>query len=64
LPFHSKTTLENWVAEFIDARGAGGEVRVAIQEDHGGQDTGLVVMPLQHAPNTIWIEPRENGEAP
>lgn len=62
MPFHSKNTLEHWVAEFIAARGAGEDVRVAIQEGHGGQDTGLVVMPLENAPNTVWIEPRENDE--
>ena len=59
MPFHSKNTLEHWVAEFIAARGAGEDVHVAIQEGHGGQDTGLVVMPLENAPNTVWIEPRE-----
>jgi len=62
MPFHSKTTLEHWVAEFIAARGAGDEVRVAIQEGHDGQDTGLVVMPLENAPNTVWIEPRESDD--
>lgn len=62
MPFHSKQTLEHWVAEFVDARGAGEEVRVAVQDGHNGQDTGLVVMPLEHAPNTVWIEPRQAGD--
>ncbi|KSU56485.1 hypothetical protein SAMN05216418_0399 [Microbacterium enclense] len=62
MPFHSKQTLEHWVAEFVDARGAGEEVRVAVQDGHDGQDTGLIVMPLENAPNTVWIEPRETGD--
>lgn len=62
MPFHSKQTLEHWVAEFVEARGAGEEVRVAAQDGHNGEDTGLVVMPLEHAPNTVWIEPREAGD--
>ncbi|PTT16402.1 hypothetical protein DBR36_12965 [Microbacterium sp. HMWF026] len=62
MPFHSKQTLEHWVAEFVAARGAGEEVKVVVQDGHDGQDTGLVVMPLEHAPNTVWIEPRESGD--
>ncbi|MDQ1123832.1 hypothetical protein [Microbacterium trichothecenolyticum] len=62
MPFRSKQTLEHWVDEFIDARGAGEEVRVVVQDGHDGHDTGLVVMPLENAPNTVWIEPREAGD--
>lgn len=60
--FHSKQTLEHWVAEFIDARSGGEEIRVAIQDGSGGEDTGLVLVPLEVAPNSVWIEPRNNGE--
>lgn len=62
MPFHSKSTLEHWVAEFVDARSGGEEIRVAVQESDDGQDTGLVVVPLENAPNTVWIEPRSNVE--
>ena len=36
--FHSKATLEHWVAEFIDARSAGEEIRVAVQDGSGGEE--------------------------
>ncbi|AZS43654.1 hypothetical protein E1I21_10790 [Microbacterium oleivorans] len=60
--FHSKATLEHWVAEFIDARSAGEEIRVAVQDGSGGEDTGLVLIPLESAPNEVWIEPRDEGD--
>ncbi|HCJ48293.1 hypothetical protein NH287_07285 [Microbacterium sp. CnD16-F] len=60
--FHSKQTLEHWVAEFIDARNAGEDIRVAVQDGSGGEDTGLVLIPLTSAPNSVWIEPRESGD--
>ncbi|MEW1835664.1 hypothetical protein [Microbacterium sp. NPDC079995] len=60
--FHSKETLEHWVAEFIDARSGGEEIRVAVQDGSGGEDTGLVLIPLMAAPNSVWIEPRAVGE--
>ncbi|WHE35726.1 hypothetical protein [Microbacterium sp. BDGP8] len=62
MPFHSKQTLEHWVAEFIDARGAGEEVRVAVQDGSDGADTGLVLVPLTNAPNAVYIEPRPAGD--
>ncbi|MBM3714755.1 MAG: hypothetical protein FJW64_03305 [Actinobacteria bacterium] len=62
MPFHSKRTLEHWIAEFIDARSGGEDIRVAVQDGEDGQDTGLVVVPLENAPNTVWIEPRATGD--
>lgn len=62
MPFHSKETLEHWVAEFIDARNAGDAIKVAVQDGSDGSDTGLVVVPLENAPYSVWIEPRESGD--
>lgn len=62
MPFHSKKTLEHWVAEFVDSRGAGDLIRVAVQDGSGGDDTGLVIVPLENAPNSVWIEPRDTGD--
>lgn len=50
------------MAEFVEARGGAETVRVVLQEAHDGQDTGLVIVPLAHAPNTVWIEPRPTGD--
>ncbi|MDR6692515.1 hypothetical protein J2X55_003460 [Microbacterium sp. 1154] len=61
MPFHSKQTLEHWVAEFVDARGAGEEVRVAVQDGHNGQDTGLVVMPQVAAELCAFLQERSLG---
>lgn len=62
MPFHSRKTLEHWVAEFVGIRGGAEEVRVVVQEAHDGQDTGLIVVPLENAPNSVWIEPRATGD--
>lgn len=60
--FHSKETLESWVADFVEARTAGDEIRVAVQDGSDGEDTGLVLIPLENAPNAVWIEPRDSGD--
>ncbi|MDD7929308.1 hypothetical protein [Microbacterium thalli] len=62
VPFHSKKTLEHWVAEFVASRGAGDDIRVAVQDGSGGSDTGLVLVPLVHAPNAVYIEPSGEGD--
>ncbi|PVE58702.1 hypothetical protein [Microbacterium testaceum] len=62
MPFHSKATLEHWVTEFVDARNAGEEIRVVVQDGSDGDDTGLVVMPMEHLPNSVWIEPCDSGD--
>ncbi len=62
MAFHSKKTLEHWVAEFVDVRSAGDLIRVAVQDGSGGEDTGLVIVPLDNAPNAVWIEPKSSGD--
>ncbi|MDQ1082552.1 MULTISPECIES: hypothetical protein [Microbacterium] len=62
MPFHSKKTLEHWVAEFVEVRGGAEAVRVVVQETPGDQDTGLVIVPLENAPHTVWMEPRSTGD--
>ncbi len=62
MPVHSKKTLDHWVAEFAAARGGAEAVRVVAQEAGSGREAGLVVVPLENAPNTVWIEPRPDGD--
>lgn len=62
MPSHKKKTLEHWVDEFVKARGGAEMVRVVVQESENDQDTGLVIVPLENAPNTVWIEPRPAGD--
>ena len=62
MPVHSKKTLEHWVAEFVEARGGAEAVHVVVQEAENNRDTGLVIVPLKNAPNTVWIEPRPAGD--
>ncbi|SFR79422.1 hypothetical protein SAMN05428970_2550 [Agromyces sp. CF514] len=63
MPFRSKRTLERWLDEFQEARGAGELIRVALQDGSDGGDTGLVVVPLTHATVSIYIEPVDLGGA-
>ncbi|SDG62739.1 hypothetical protein [Microbacterium sp. 77mftsu3.1] len=63
MPFRSKETLETWVSEFHDARGAGDRIKVIVQDGSDGADTGLVIVPLEHATISISMEPVEIGEA-
>lgn len=62
MPFHNKKTLEHWVADFVEARGGAETVRVVVHDAENNQDLGLVVVPLENAPNTVWIEPRPVGD--
>jgi len=63
MPFRSKETLETWVAEFHDARGAGDRIKGIVQDGSDGSDTGLVIVPLKNATVAISMEPVEIGEA-
>jgi hypothetical protein len=63
MPFRSKETLERWLEEFHAQRGAGDLIRVAVQDGTGGADTGLVVVPLEHATVSVFMEPVDIGEA-
>ncbi len=63
MPFRSKKTLEQWVAEFSEAREAGDLVRVLVQDGSAGADTGLVVVPLRFATISLFMEPIEIGDA-
>jgi hypothetical protein len=64
MPFRSKETLERWVSDFHQARGAGDLIRVIVQDGSDGADTGLVVVPLENATVTIYMEPAALGAAP
>ncbi|WEK13479.1 MAG: hypothetical protein P0Y48_13625 [Candidatus Microbacterium phytovorans] len=63
MPFRSRETLEHWLAEFHDARGAGDLIRVIVQDGTEGADTGLVVVPLQNATVSVFMEPIDIGDA-
>ncbi|GAB2706113.1 hypothetical protein BKA24_000565 [Microbacterium marinum] len=63
MPFRSKETLEQWVSDFHDARGAGDLIKVVIQDGSDGGDTGLVVVPLLNATVSVFMEPLEVGDA-
>lgn len=63
MPFRSKETLERWLEEFHAERGAGDLIRVAVQDGDGGADTGLIVVPLQNATVSVFMEPMEIGDA-
>lgn len=63
MPFRSRETLERWLTEFHDARGAGDLIRVIVQDGAEGADTGLVVVPLQNATVSVFMEPVEIGDA-
>ncbi len=62
MPFRSKETLETWVSDFHDARGAGDRIKVIVQDGSDGADTGLVIVPLENATVTISMEPVEVGD--
>lgn len=63
MPFRSKETLERWVDEFHEARGAGERIKVIVQDGTDGADTGLVIVPLENATVTIFMQPAEVGAA-
>ena len=63
MPFRSRETLERWVEEFHAARRAGDLIKVVVQDGNDGADTGLVVVPLENATVTIFMEPVELGAA-
>jgi len=64
MPFRSKETLETWVSDFHDARGAGDRIKVIVQDGSDGADTGLVIVPLENASVSISMEPVEIGGSP
>jgi len=51
------------VSDFHAARGAGDLIKVIVQDGSDGSDTGLVVVPLENATATIFMEPAALGEA-
>ncbi|MFI8632853.1 hypothetical protein ACIGEP_09690 [Microbacterium sp. NPDC077663] len=63
MPFRSRETLERWVDEFHEARGAGERIKVIVQDGTDGDDTGLVIVPLENATVTIFMQPVEVGSA-
>lgn len=63
MPYRSKETLERWLAEFREERGAGELVRVVVQDGSAGGDTGLIVVPLKSSTISIYMEPVEIGDA-
>jgi hypothetical protein len=63
MPFRSKETLERWLDEFHDQRGAGELIRVLVQDGSEGSDTGLVVVPLANSSVSVFMEPVEIGDA-
>lgn len=62
MPFRSKETLEEWVAEFNTARGAGDLIKVVVQDGSDGGDTGLVVVPLATSTVSVYMEPTGIGD--
>ncbi|AZS45158.1 hypothetical protein [Microbacterium oleivorans] len=63
MPFRSKETLESWVSDFHDARGAGERIKVIVQDGSDGSDTGLVIVPLENATVSISMEPVSIGDS-
>ncbi|APF34721.1 MULTISPECIES: hypothetical protein [Microbacterium] len=63
MPFRSKETLERWLDEFHELRGAGELIRVLVQDGSEGSDTGLVVVPLATSSVSVFMEPIEIGDA-
>ncbi|WP_405374328.1 MULTISPECIES: hypothetical protein [unclassified Microbacterium] len=63
MPFRSKATLEQWVSDFHDSRGAGQLIKVIVQDGSDGADTGLVIVPLTHTTISVFMEPAEVGDA-
>ena len=58
MPFHSRATLAEWVAEFRElGYGLEGSLRVIEQDGEDGSDTGLVYLELAHAPTTVYVQP-------
>lgn len=62
MPFRSKETLEQWVADFHTARGAGDLIKVIVQDGSDGADTGLVVVPLENATVIVYMEPAARND--
>ncbi len=63
MPFRSKETLERWLGEFHEQRGADELIRVPVQDGSEGSDTGLVVVPLANSSVSVFVEPIEIGDA-
>ncbi|QLD10786.1 hypothetical protein [Microbacterium oleivorans] len=62
MPFRSRETLEQWIAEFTRTHSGGDLIKVAIQDSSDGEDGGLVIVPLRNASTTIYARPPIPGD--
>lgn len=62
MAFRNLETLDSWLADY---RAQGGPLadaaRVTVQDGEGGENTGLVVFRLGHAPTGVFIQPATPG---
>lgn len=63
MAFRSKSTLEQWLADFRSERSAGELIKVIVQDGSDGADTGLVIVPLRSSTISIFMEPIHLGDA-
>jgi hypothetical protein len=61
VPFRSRALLEAWLAEYASSVPGAHRARVAVQEEVGGSDSGLVVVPLDGATTSVYMQPAELG---
>jgi hypothetical protein len=62
MPFREGSTIERWVAEFLDlGYDSRGLVRVIPQDPADGDNSGLVAVRLESIDTSIFIQPREIG---
>lgn len=58
VPFRTKATLEEWVEEFgLLGYPQASQVRVIVQDDLDGGDTGLITVTLTDATTVTYIQP-------
>lgn len=61
MPFRSKELLEAWLAEYADSVPGSHLARVAVQDEDAGRDGGLVVVPLDGATTSVFMQPAALG---
>lgn len=61
MPFRSKALLEAWLAEYAGRMPGSHLARVAVQDEDAGGDGGLVVLPLNGATTSVYMQPAALG---
>jgi hypothetical protein len=62
MPFRSRATLEQWLAEFAElGYPRVGTLRVIEQDGDAGANTGLIALDLDNAATSVFLQPIVQG---